>query len=127
MDPHHILTLTAIAIGSWIVGALVFLVVAISLPPDFGHANPNRSRRSILLGNLVGWPLIVVGVIVFPTPLNGTVLVLVGVALADFPSKQRILQSLLRREGVRSPLNRLRRFFKRPDILPVVSSGGSQG
>jgi len=121
METSQIIHWIAIIIGSWIVGAGIFLLVAILLPSDFALPAKDRSRTEVLVGNLVGWPLIVIGAILLPTPLNGIVLVLVGVALADVPRKHQLLVAILRREGVRSRLNGLRRRFGRAEIEMLES------
>ena len=78
------------------------------------------TRAFWLLGkNLLGVILIVVGVFLsLPgVPGQGLLTILVGVLLVDAPGKRRLELAIVRREKIRTTIDRLRARFGRPPLL----------
>ena len=117
-----------VAVASAVVSIIVVLIVLARLPADY-FVNP-EARRSIdrhpvlkcvfaLVRNLVGWLLIVLGVLLsLPgVPGQGVLTILMGVMLVDFPGKYRAERWLLTRRGVLAGVNKLRARLGRPPLL----------
>jgi len=131
----------AIAGLTWrgvLIGVGIFLVtfslslgivsfILVKIPADYFHKShhskffagkPPVVRILALIGkNLLGWILIVIGIILsLPgVPGQGLLTVLLGVMLVDFPGKHRLEQKLLHRPAIKNSINRLRaRFGKQP-------------
>jgi hypothetical protein len=73
-------------------------------------ASANTARRILLLvlKNLVGWVLILVGLAMLITPGQGLLSIFVGLTLINFPGKRRLLRSLLRRPSIHRVANWIR-------------------
>jgi len=97
-------------LGPWITAvSLVFVVITFvaavfglpvvlaKLPADYFVApQVPGSLRSRVIRNLVGWPLLLIGLILIPLPGQGLLTVLAGLVLADVPGKRRMALFLLR-------------------------------
>jgi hypothetical protein len=97
---------------------LISIVVAV-LPRDF-FTRPRRSKGWMkALKNVLGVALILAGIALsLPlVPGPGFVLLLVGLALVDFPGRQKLLRKAIRRPGVHRKLNAFRRKLHRPYFL----------
>lgn len=111
-----IFKLALVGVVSWLIGIVVLVIGTLLLPRDFGavpHPPPLWLR---IPGNLVGWPLILAGIVFLPTPVNGIVMILIGILIADFPRKHRVLLWLISRKGVLASINWIRLKFRRPPI-----------
>src|SRR5205814_312186 len=71
-----------------------------------------------ILRNLLGWFLVVLGIILsFPgVPGQGLLTILLGLMVADFPGKRRLEQRFVRWPRVRGPVDALRRKFGREPL-----------
>jgi len=84
-------------------------VVLAKLPEDYFVApQPPGSTRNRVLRNLVGWPLLLIGLILIPLPGQGLLTVLAGLVLADVPGKQRMALFLLRQGPIRRAVDTMR-------------------
>ena len=106
-------------------GFLLLSVVIAVLPRDF-FTRPRRGRGPVkILKNALG-VLALAGGVALSLPMvpgPGFVLLLVGLALIDFPGRQKVLRKAVQRPGVRRKLNGLRRKLGRPAfILPEASA-----
>jgi hypothetical protein len=72
----------------------------------------------ILLKNLAGYVLVVLGMLLsLPgIPGQGLLTILLGLILLDFPGKRRLERWILRRPGLLDRVNRLRHRFQRPPL-----------
>lgn len=133
---HIAAAATAFAIASAVVSVLVVGAVLARLPSDFfvNHAaRGTRIRHPILrilwiiLRNLFGYFLIVLGVVLsFPgVPGQGILTILMGVILIDFPGKYRVERWFISRRVVLSGVNRLRARLNRPPLILEESPIGS--
>jgi len=118
-----------------VIGILSFLLLAASLlatpwllarlPSDYFSARPERSSRSFrntaisLIKTVAGVLLILLGFLMMLTPGPGLVLLVLGLALCDFPGKHTLLTKLVRQPSVLSALNWIRsKSDKPPFIVP---------
>jgi len=113
-----------------LISSAIALTILIRLPPDYFRAARAQSIRhsahgmffpiGILLKNLFGVVLILLGVILsIPgLPGQGLLTVLAGVLLLDFPGKRRLLYRFVSRPLLLQLINRLRtRFSQRPLVI----------
>ena len=123
----------------WLIGAAslaIFLITLFTLPaiivrirPDyFAHEKRPPSRwvncsapvRGVILvaKNVLGFVLIAMGMVMLGLPGQGTLTMLVGFLLIDFPGKYRVECWLVRRRSVARPINWLRhRAGREPMVL----------
>jgi hypothetical protein len=123
-----------------IVGAVLFVVtfagssalvsfVLVRLPATFFHPSHDRDIlvdrhhvvrwSGIVIKNLIGFMLVVVGIImsVPGVPGPGFLTILFGIALLDFPGKRRLEYKIVSRPRVYQAINALRRKFDRPPLV----------
>lgn len=102
--------------GSFVFGvtSLVAAVFALPgvlarIPPDYFVADqPPDSGPGRVLRNLIGWPLLLVGIVLIPLPGQGLLTVLAGLALADVPGKRRLALFMLRSGPLRRAVDHMR-------------------
>ena len=104
--------------------ALVPLVMArlpadyflrLTLPPSPLRRRPHPAR--VVGRNLLGMMLVVLGVLLVPLPGPGALVVLLGLAMADFPGKRPFMAWVLRRRAIWGSIKWLRRRAGRPEML----------
>ena len=82
-----------------------------------------RSRRPVLwwmlmiAKNVAGGLFIILGAIMTFTPGQGILTLLLGLALTNFPGKQRLERAILNRSMVRKAVNRMRARANRPPLV----------
>jgi hypothetical protein len=85
----------------------------------WGDRCPGMRWASMLLKNFLGILLVVLGSIialsVIPGP--GSLMLVLGVMLLDFPGKRRLEQWLVRRATILNALNRLRQRYGKPPLI----------
>ncbi|HEX7897452.1 MAG TPA: hypothetical protein VF950_06810 [Planctomycetota bacterium] len=100
-------------------GFVLLSVVVAVLPRDF-FTRPRRARGvGKILKNALGVILIAAGVVLsLPlVPGPGFVLLLVGLALVDFPGRRKLLRKAILKPAVHRKLNAFRRKLHRPYFL----------
>lgn len=129
IETHPGLTATlAVASLLTFIGSLVLLpVLAARLPEDY-FVDPQRHRSRlrqlhpavyvvvIVLKNLVGWVLVVAGIVMLVLPGQGLLTILVGLVLSDFPGKFALERRLAGRRNVLAAINWLRQRSGRPPL-----------
>jgi hypothetical protein len=120
---------TLLFVATLVISFAIALTILIGLPSDnfctprAKSAQEDRHGIFVLIGivlkNLLGVILILVGAIlsVPGLPGQGLVTVLAGVLLLDFPGKRRLLYKILRRPPLLQAINRLRMKFSRPPLV----------
>lgn len=109
--------------------------IIVSLPTDyFTHRHRHRLHRPgsgspgywlwLVVKNLLGATLIVLGLIMMLTPGQGLLTVLIGLGVADFPGKYALERRLVAMPGVLRTINWIRRRHNRPPLeeLPPISA-----
>jgi hypothetical protein len=127
MERHLILAILLFAVTLFVSCALS-LVALIGLPQDyFRTSRTPRSqyatqgflgKAAIILKNLLGLILVVIGAVlslpVIPGP--GLLIVAAGIVLLDFHGKRRLLHTLLNRQYLLRSINRLRAAWSRAPL-----------
>jgi hypothetical protein len=126
---HYAILATLLFVVTLVISSAIALTILIRLPPDYFRAPRAQSVQDtghgiffpigIVLKNLLGVVLILLGVIlsVPGLPGQGLLTVLAGVILLDFPGKRRLLYKILRRPLLLQSINRLRTKFSRPPLV----------
>jgi hypothetical protein len=102
--------------------------VLTTIPPDYfvrkhkpfaewRTSNPALWWTIMITKNLVGVLLIVAGLIMFFTPGQGILTLLLGISLLDIPGKQALERKIIRRPTVLKVINRLRARANQPPLL----------
>lgn len=100
-------------------GFVLLAVVVAALPRDFFTRPPRSKGAAKVFKNILGGLALVAGIALsLPmVPGPGFVLLLVGLALIDFPGRQRRLRKVFSKPGVHRRLNAFRRKLRRPYFL----------
>lgn len=110
----------AIGIGFVILSMIAIPAVAIALPSDY-FAHEERPRGRVdgvpavvrlalrIVKNALGGVLVVAGIAMLVLPGQGVLSIVLGLLLIDFPGRYRLMKRLVRVDGVRRPLNWMRR------------------
>jgi hypothetical protein len=80
-------------------------------------SHPTLRWCGIVVKNLFGLVLVVLGVVMTVAPGPGVLTILLGVTLLDFPGKRRLELRLVSRPAVRHAIDRIRARFGRPPLL----------
>jgi len=114
------------------VSIVVIGFLLVRLPATFFLDSHNRDLwidhhpvlrwSGIVLKNLLGIGLIILGIALCFLPGQGILTILIGLALLDFPGKRRLERAILRRPGIFDRVNRLRGRFDRPPLIIAESS-----
>jgi putative transmembrane protein PGPGW len=121
-----VLFVATLLLGSWAVRRL---------PADFllDQDRPQKARGLALLGdvvrNLVGFLLLVVGVLMLVLPGQGLLTILAALSLMDFPGKRKLERRLILLPRVLNTVNRLRERAGAPPLRvpnPKVPPSASQ-
>jgi len=119
---------TAIFLATFLLSLGIVSLILVKLPTNYFRKDhhskvwadkPPVVRILALVGkNILGWLLIVVGIIlsVPGVPGQGLLTVLLGVMLVDFPGKHRLEQKLLHRPAIKNAITRLRARFGKPPL-----------
>jgi hypothetical protein len=125
-------------VATFTISILMVGFVFVRLPHDY-FCNPRTSefvcnghpalRWIYWIGkNVLGWILVVTGIVMFVTPGQGLLTLLVGVLLVDFPGKRRLESKIIGRPRVFMTINMLRaRYGKAPLIIDSETDRGNAG
>jgi hypothetical protein len=127
IDAHPAITTAAFtaSVAMFLGGVLIVPWLIVRLPADFflRHDRPRPQKHPVVhaLGvaarNLVGWPLLALGVAMLVLPGQGLLTILVAVALVDFPGKRRVELALVREKHLHRGIDWLR---QRAGVPPLV-------
>ncbi len=120
--------LTAISVVTFVGSLFIVPFLVVRIPDDYfarkeGHgkswANHHPVIRGILLAgkNLLGYILIAAGLAMLVLPGPGTLTILIGILLVDFPGKYRLERWIVTRGPVLQSINWLR---QRAGHAPLV-------
>ncbi len=109
-----------------IVSAVAAPIAIVHLPEDYLRRDHSKQQKKqsckhpalrIAL-NIVGWLLIAAGIAMLILPGQGVIVLILGIILAEFPGKQRLLRWIITRPRILNTINRIRERFDRPPLLP---------
>jgi len=72
---------------------------------------------AFLLKNLVGFIIVVAGIVMIFTPGPGVPAILLGLIMMDIPGKRPLEAKLIQRPAVLSAINSLRARYKKPPLI----------
>lgn len=110
------------AIGAtvgFVLGAIAAGVALIYLPADYFVRAPDKHSISFpwrIVKNVLGAVLVVLGLIMLFVPGQGLLTIVFGLALIDFPGKQKLIKRILDRPGLLEKINRLRNRYGKPPL-----------
>lgn len=116
------------SLGVFVITLLLIPVLVIRIPVDY-FSNPGHRRSALwlhhpllalitkALRNTLALVLIAAGLILLLLPGQGLLCIVLGLLLADFPGKHRLVNWLVFEKGVIKPINWLRRRSGKPPIL----------
>ncbi|MCA1616817.1 MAG: hypothetical protein LC800_22575 [Acidobacteria bacterium] len=109
------------------VSSAVAAFVIVKMPANYFHSShgrefltgshPTLRWAGVIVKNLVGLVLLILGVVMMVAPGPGLLTILLGVTLLDFPGKRRLELKLVSRPAVRHAIDRIRARFHRPPLL----------
>lgn len=119
--------LIAIVVSAIISYGIVILVM-IKIPADYFSSTYISSLNTqdrhflsrwsiVILKNIIGILLLIVGVIMLVGPGPGILTILLGLILVDIPGKKPLEAKLIKRPAVLSAINNLRARYQKPPLL----------
>lgn len=102
------------------IGSLVVIPwVLIKLPPDYfltekrqkcpwGHCHPVVRMIVIIIKNILGFLLLLSGIVMLFTPGQGVLTILGGIILMDFPHKYKLMRRIIKNSKILKIINGLR-------------------
>lgn len=114
------LELAALSVGTFVGSLLALPFLVARLPVDY-FSDPQRHRNRLRqvhplvyfalrgLKNLLGWALILSGILMLILPGQGLLTILIGLMLSDFPGKFALERRLARTPRILGAINWLRR------------------
>jgi hypothetical protein len=116
----------AIALATFVIGAIAAPIVVVQLPADYFDRSAKRKQKwtpKKIAKNVIGGVLAIAGLAMLVVPGPGLIVLLIGIALADFPGKHRLQRWLITRGSVLKKANKLRaRYGKEPLRVNGVQS-----
>jgi len=106
-----------------IASLIIAPIVIVHLPDDYlrrNHAD-KKSRKHPALAiarNIAGWLFIAAGLAMLILPGQGVIVLILGIILAEFPGKQRLLRWIITRPRILKSINRIREHFDRSPLQP---------
>lgn len=102
----------------WVLSLAAIPVVVKRLPVDFfsRDSRPMTSRRRKIAKNMAAAALVLFGIF----PALSAIVVMIGLSLAEFPGKARLVRKLVSYKFVWRTLNGTRRFVKAPPFEKPV-------
>lgn len=124
-DPTVLWSITGGTLALAVASLAAVPVLVLRLPADyFITPRPSLAARLraasppgkllILLKNIIGLVLGLLGIAMLVLPGQGLLTILLALVLLDLPRKHAIERRLVHREGVRDALDRLRQRFDKP-------------
>jgi len=118
---------TVLLIVQIIISYAAIIFVMVKLPADYFSStyarNHNNDSRflirwgGVILKNLIGFVLIIVGIIMVVTPGPGGLTILLGLIMMDIPGKRPLEAKLIQKPAVLSAINKLRLRYDKPPLL----------
>lgn len=114
--------------GLLCLGSILMLPFLAALIPQDYFSEPQRHRTTLrrmhpliylalrLLKNLLGWLLVVAGIIMLVLPGQGLLTILMGLVLSDFPGKFALERRLAGNARIMATINWLRQHRGRPPL-----------
>ena len=120
--------LAASSLFTFVVTLIAVPWLIVRIPPDY-FARPRRERPSMgihsliaraalrVVKNVVGYLFVTAGLVMLILPGQGVLTIFVGVVLADFPGKDRLVKWIISRSSVLRSINWLRHRAGRDPLV----------
>lgn len=112
-----------ISLVTFLVSLLAVPIVVIRMEADYfqrsaSEALPRTPLRLVRRAakNVIGWILILMGILMLVLPGQGLLTIALGVSLIDFPGKRRLQLRIARMKGVYTPINWIREKAGKPPL-----------
>ncbi len=120
--------LGSLSLLMFVLSLLALALAIICLPQDYfvRDQRPNCHQRPlppiawaflVLIKNLLGCLLILLGLLLLLLPGQGLLTILIGISLTNFPGKYRLERRLVSRPAIHKSLDKIRSWAKRPPLL----------
>ena len=106
---------------------LVISFVMIKIPANYFHSEYSHSFMegspwmvrwgAVVLKNLLGVFLLIVGIIMLIGPGQGLLTILLGLIMMDIPGKRPLEARIIKRPSVLAAVNNLRARFNKPPLI----------
>ncbi len=110
-----------------IVSYIGIVIGMVKIPADYfssGYAREIKSDKhfsvrwtALIIKNIIGFLLIIAGVIMLFTPGPGLPTILLGLIMMDIPGKRPLEARIIKRPAILSAINDLRARYKKPPLL----------
>lgn len=121
-------TIVGISVFVFIISLAILRIALIRMSPDYFTRERKtaddafRKKRPVVwlvglvLKNVLGFVLLLAGLIMLATPGQGLLTILMGIALMNFPGKRRLEVALIRRPSIYKSINWVRKRNGKPPI-----------
>jgi hypothetical protein len=131
LEPYQgwLMALAGLSVLMFIGSLLALPMLVARIPPDY-FRDPKRHVAGLkrlhplvylglrILKNLVGWMLLLAGLLMLVLPGQGILTIIVGLVLSDFPGKFALERRLASNERILSGINWIRQRGGHPPLLP---------
>jgi hypothetical protein len=123
-NPAVVWTLAGVSVASLVLVAMLLPGMVARLPADyFSPSRRQLHRQTASFGwtksigrNLLGIVFVLAGLAMLLLPGQGLLTLLIGMFLVDFPGKRAVERAVVRREGIRKVLDRMRTKRGQPPL-----------
>lgn len=120
--------LTAASIVTFVVSLILVPFLIVRIPPDyFTHGRYHRKLRAdqhplvrgllVIAKNLLGYILVVAGILMLMLPGQGVLTILIGITLIDFPGKYALERWIVSHGSMLRSINWIRRHAGREPLV----------
>lgn len=123
----RILAASGLFVASFFLSILIVAIVIVKLPANYFSSHyqqdflPNSSwvtRWGVtIIKNLVGFALLIAGIIMLIGPGQGILTILIGLMMMDIPGKRPLEARIIKRPAVLSAVNNLRARYSKPPLI----------
>jgi hypothetical protein len=116
---HVFIALGIFSVVAVVATAVLVPIIVARMPADYFVKQGGERRRNIVLvvlKNLAGVLLVLLGVAMLVLPGQGILTLVLGLGLVDFPGRRRLELKVMSRPSVLKAINALRRRAGRPPL-----------
>lgn len=128
IDPEWLVAIGIASAVMFILSLLIVPIVIVRIPDDYFRRSQRRVQPwvkhhpilrylLILVKNLLGFILLIMGILMLVLPGQGLLTILFGIALIDFPGKYVLERRIIKIPSVLKSINWIRQKAKRSPLL----------
>jgi len=109
------------------INIIAIFIVIIKIPADYfspdyaHHFMPGKSWLirwgAVILKNLLGFTLLIVGIIMLIGPGQGILTILLALIMLDIPGKRPLEARIIKRPAVRHAIDKIRMKYNKPPLI----------